>query len=846
MNILNKAALKSLKNNRTRTLVTIIGVVLSAAMITAVAVFVVSLQSYMINGAAEKYGGWAVEFLDVPQSFIEEQQQNPEVSGTASVENIGYALLPGSQNPDKPYVYLEGFSSGAFDTVPLTLTSGRIPENSSEILIPSHVAANGGVSCSIGDTITLDIGRRVSGEKTLGQDTPYSGDSEQFKPESQKICRVVGFYERPSFEESTAPGYTVITAADAQSPQSWSVFVTLRDLKSVQSYVKEAGGAYASILNNNVLRFTGVSGDIWMNTLLYTAGGILTILIMTGSVFLIYNSFNISLSERMRQFGILSSVGATAGQLRRSVLFEGLCIGAVGIPIGIAAGLGAIQLVISVVAKNFSDFAYSSVPLTMTVTAPAIIVAAVVSLITILISAYIPARKAASIPVIECIRQTGEVKIDSKAVKVSDLSQRLFGLEGTLALKNFKRNKKRYRSVVLSLTFSVVLLITASSFSADLEQAGQNSIVDSDFDLCFYSQDIGESEMFSLYDRFRSVSGVTESSYQAVADYSCSVNTSELSPAWEEISGDEAAAGQAVDLSLQIQFVEDSVYRNFIKSLGFSESEYSGQKNHMVAAAKVKVDRDGKSELADLFAEPSAVLAIAPSAGGSEESVDVTFVDTIPVDTPPVEAVSGQDYTLIVIAPYSMRSQFDTSGAVTALTFRSNTPSESAAEMESIAQDAGIPQPYKLDNLAEVFEENRNISFVISLFSTVFVTMMTLIGMANVFNTISTNIMLRKRELAMLRSVGMSRRDFNRMMCYECAFYGFRTLLFGLPVSALLSWLVYLGMNAGGADISFVFPWAAFAVSIIGVFVVVFISMMYVVRKISRENIIDAMRDEMT
>ena len=86
--------------------------------------------------------------------------------------------------------------------------------------------------------------------------------------------------------------------------------------------MKEAGGAYASILNNNVLRFTGVSGDIWMNTLLYTAGGILTILIMTGSVFLIYNSFNISLSERMRQFGILSSVGATAGQLRRSVLFE--------------------------------------------------------------------------------------------------------------------------------------------------------------------------------------------------------------------------------------------------------------------------------------------------------------------------------------------------------------------------------------------------------------------------------------------------------------------------------------------------------------------------------------------
>ena len=95
----------------------------------------------------------------------------------------------------------------------------------------------------------------------------------------------------------------------------------------------------------------GLSDDTMFNALLYSIGGILVALIMIGSVFLIYNSFNISLNERIQQFGILSSVGATAKQLRNSVLFEGVCIGAVGIPIGVLVGIGSIGLVIPIVAK---------------------------------------------------------------------------------------------------------------------------------------------------------------------------------------------------------------------------------------------------------------------------------------------------------------------------------------------------------------------------------------------------------------------------------------------------------------------------------------------------------------
>jgi putative ABC transport system permease protein len=221
---------------------------------------------------------------------------------------------------------------------------------------------------------------------------------------------------------------------------------------------------------------------------------------MIGSIFLIHNSFTISLNERTRQFGMFSSVGATARQLRNSVLFEGLCIGAVGIPIGAIVGIGSIGLALPLVARNFENILYSTVPLTLSVSVPAIVAAAAVSMVTILISAYIPAQKAAGAPVMESIRQTKEVKINAKAIKTSKLAGHIYGLERTLALKNFKRNKKRYRSIVLSLTLSVTLFVSASAFGMYLKQIAEMCVVDVDYDICFSTQDMEEKEMFQLYD----------------------------------------------------------------------------------------------------------------------------------------------------------------------------------------------------------------------------------------------------------------------------------------------------------------------------------------------------------
>lgn len=859
MNIFHKVALQGLIKNRTRTLVTIIGVALSAALITAVAAFAVSLQTYMVNGAIMKYGGWHVEFPYEDSAFAQEQAKDSRVSNTATFENVGYAKLEGGQNPDKPYLFIAGFNKETFDTLPLELLSGRLPENSNEIVAPAHISSNGGVKIAVGDTLTLAVGTRQAGEETLSQHNVYQSGEETMTPLTEKTYTVVGICQRPSFEERSAPGYTMITTAGPMdAAKSLSVFVTLKKPSMVRTYAGEAAGNPAYLLNDDVLRFMGISDDTIFNTLLYSIGGVLVALIMLGSVFLIYNSFHISLGERTHQFGILMSVGATEKQLRNSVLVEGLCIGAIGIPIGILISIPSIRLVLALVAKNFANVLYANVPLTLKVSAPSLVAAVVISMITILISAYIPAKKAAGIPVMECIRQTNEIKVEAKAIKTSKFIRRIYGLEETLALKNFKRNKRRYRSIILSLTLSVVLFVSASAFRTGLNQAAEQAKAVTDYDIGFGTQDMDEGEMLALYDKLKTTEGVTKSSSQIIMKYTCAVQASDLSEDYLNAAG-ETLPEETVKLPIEIQFLDDNTYYEIINGLGLPAEEYTGENAKLTAVAKME-DQSGQAEdvsqLRDVFRSSSASVTVIPQENGKPvmeqgQNINITCVETVPPDTPPYSGTSRQQpYFFQIMAPWSLKEKLappDTAVdvKVKGFTFQSENPSLSTARMQTLIEGSGITASYSLYNVHAMMELNRNILFIVNLFTVVFILMISLIAVANVFNTIATNIKLRRRELAMLRSVGMSDRDFNKMMRFECVLYGGRTLLFGLPISGILSWLIYKGMVAGGAAIDFKFPWTSIVISMLGVFFVIFITMLYAVSKIRKENIIEALRDDM-
>ena len=695
MNIFNKIALQGLRKSRTRTIVTIIGVILSSAMIMAVATFGVSLLSYMAEGAAEKYGDWHAGFINVPYSFVEKHIGDKEAVCTATLENTGYAVLEGSKTKEKPYIFIAGYSDETFRMLPVTLVSGRLPENSSEVVISGGIASKGGVKLPIGSNITLNIGKRSSGDRNLWQDTAYKAGNETFIPQQKRTYTVVGICQRPEYEEDFSPGYTIITKTDkSQEAESFNFFIRLKNPYSVRSYVKNISGSYSYVLNDNMLRFMGISDNNIFNMLLYSVGIIVILIVMAGSVLMIYNAFNISLNERTHQFGILLSVGATEKQLKNSVLFEGFCIGLAGIPAGILAGVCGVNIVINIVARNFESIMYDT-PLKMVISVPAIIVSVVTSLITILVSAYIPARKAAAVPVMECIRQTNEVKIEAGKVKTSKLASRIYGLEGMLALKNFKRNKKRYRSIVFSLVLSIVLFISSNSFVIYLKQASEMAVVFTTYDIGFAAKDMEDSEMDALYNKLKTVDGVYNGMYQAVAKYTCTAGTDSMTDGLKEVLGVKPQ-DKTAELFMDIQFINDNAYLGIIKELGLPENEYTGSSAKLISIAKLEnhTQREKMPEEFDnMFKNNQADFNIIPtgtnySANGSRKEINVTFEEFIPPDIlPDIEDTSAykpSGYIFIVLAPYSLKEGFgitDANKGTKGITFCSKTASKAMEDV---------------------------------------------------------------------------------------------------------------------------------------------------------------------
>lgn len=885
MNIFHKLALEGLKKNRTRTFATIIGVMLSATLFTTVATFGTSLLQYLVHGSVAKCGGWYIDFVDVNAGFIRERMEDAEVTDAAVFENIGYALLDGAQSAEKPYLFLAGFSDETFARLPVMLVSGRLPQDDTEVIIPNHISIKAGVRISVGEKLWLRIGNRQKDGSILTQHEPYN-PGETLENIEEKTYTVVGTYERAGFEEHDSPGYTVITrkgaadasaitadagadtadasaitadagadAADASAATAgitgrYSLFLTLDNPRKVNDYGKRFADSALFALNEDVLRFYGVSENALFNGIMFAVGGIVVAIIMIGSVFLIYNSFHISLNERMHQFGILMSVGATARQLRNLVLFEGICIGALGIPFGVAAGIGSVTLALPIVEKNFATISASNVELTLSVSVPALAIAIALSFITILASAYIPAKKASAVPVMECIRQTGEIRTEAKSVKTHRIAGRVLGLEGMLALKNFRRNKRRYRSVILSLTLSIVLFVTGSAFGSTLKGIAKELTVEADGDISFYAQDISQEELLMLYDKLKNVDGVKKGTWQVNQFYTCTaswVPDDFLSVEPQTSNGDGIGTGEVIEIPMFAQFLEDTIYDEFIESLGFDKEAYGGKETLREEDAKALALMLDTSEHKVYGVGQEVGFTLYAPDGERTKNVCATVVDNYPLDMLPFDSMPR--YLFIMLLPGSKKAEFAgfEGASKSGMTFWTDTPTQTMARLWPEIIEAGITCDYTLVNLSSAVDLFRSLTFVIDVFTYAFAMMISLIAVANVFNTISTNIRMRRRELAMLRSVGMSERGFNRMMNFECFFYGIRTLVFGVPIAGVLSWLIYKSVAASEQleGFAYHFPWESIVISVLGVFCIVFMTMLYATGKIRRENIIDALRDDM-
>ncbi|WP_077212064.1 ABC transporter permease [Bacillus dakarensis] len=860
MNIINKVTLRHLKENKRRSLVTIIGVIISVAMITAVSTLGVSFLDLMIRQDINTNGEWHVQYKDVTADQIETIAQDSETK-TLILSSEAYANLEESANEYKPYLFFKNYNSVGMEHFPIEVIQGRLPQKEDEIVISETIVSNAKVNFKIGDQLTVDLGDRLNkkdGTKLTQSNSLLRVENninEELQIKETKTVTIVGKIKRPSWELTWSPGYTVIGYVDEKSlseDDTVDAFVVLPKVKgSLYEHAENLASTHGIEkinFNSDLLRYYGVTKNDQLRTTLYSLTGIIMGIIIIGSVALIYNAFAISVSERARHLGMLSSVGATKKQKRNSVFFEGAVIGSISIPIGILAGLAGIGITFAFINKYLQGALGVSENLELVVTPSSILAACGISILTIFISTYIPAQKASKVSAIDAIRQTHDIKLSGKTVKTSKLVRKIFGMEAEIGLKNVKRNKKRYLATVFSLVISIILFLSVSYFTENLKKSLELSQNDLQFDIQISSSSLDREELAE----FTKVDHVSDSTIIEEVQFEALIGSDQL-PSQLKTQIEEnnfALEDGKYPYFVSLHALDQKSFNAYAEQIGVDADHFTNQDTPSAividqisyqdyASGKFIESKSIESEIGeriDLFTRFHEDMETEEPEREFESSVKIgALTGKVPVG---IQTASLGGLTLIVPEATIDQLGIDQEEVTTFVYLNSTDPMATQTAIED-RKETNI----HIYNVFQQRQQEEQMILLMSVFTYGFITLISLISIANIFNTISTSITLRKREFAMLRSVGMTPKGFNKMIHYESIFYGVKALVYGLPISMLVMLAIHQSIGYT-FEYGFNPPWMSILFVIIVIFMIVGSAMLYSISKIKNENIIESLKQE--
>ena len=843
MNILNKLSIKNLKLNKKRTISTIIGIVLSVALICAVATMATSFRETLLQGAISKRGYYHIKLSDITENDIKDIKNNRDIKDIKQIQEVGYAELKTSQNKDKPYIHLYSMENSTFEFLKFKLIEGNFPKNENEIIISKHIITNGKSDIKIGDTITLDVGKRISSDNIeLDSSCPYNSEHEKIENSEKHTFKVVGMIERPdyTFENPGDPGYTMITTNLNRGKTE--AYLSLKEPKEYKSSISELLGVkyddldvieknggetkYNYEINNEILRWEVFAFSDSTVSMLYSVIGVVIFIIIFTSVFCIRNSFAISITEKIKMYGMLSSVGATRKQIKKNVIFEAMTLGLIGIPLGILSGLFADFVLLKIVNVLLSDalvgyadgivFKVSIIP---------IIISIILGFITIYLSAISSAKKAAKVSPIEQLRNSDEIKIKNKKLKTPKIIEKVFKTGGVLAYKNLKRSKKKYRTTVISIAVSVFIFITMNAFITNMFDLTGQYYEDYDYNFIVVSSKFTDEEINKI------VKQESVESYHILYQPKRMYEIRDLSKIHEygkeliteELSGEKYCG-------LYLVALDEASFKEYSKKIGvkFEDVKDTG----ILCDEYNEYDKEtGAVELKRLYKYEKGDTIIGEY---DKEELKIKVGDVSKIKPYGFERVFYGGGVLVV-----NKNEFkniDFSDDVT-ITIQSNNTTELQTAIEEKDSSLGIV------NLEDVAKEEKSMILVTNIFLYGFIAVITLIGVTNIFNTITSNMELRQKEFAMLKSIGMTKKEFNRMINLETLFYGTKSLLYGIILGLLGTLAMYKAFSVK-IDAGMYIPIKPIIISVIFVFILIFIIMRYSISKINKQNTIETIRKD--
>ena len=1008
MNATTNFTVKSLRANRVRTLVAIAGVALAAALLTAVLTTFVSLNDFLYRNEAALAGTWMACVEADDSSVLDERitgaQADPQVSGTAIMRDIGFAELTADQQDTQgTYLAIRSIEGDVGDICGIEPSEGRLPENEHEIMLFTTWNDYGGVN--LGDEVTFNVGQRTARlapgeegsmsagtmsaswgvqeeahESEITDGTPLNSSmgvleadvdggifNEELTGAEERAYTVVGFYDRPGYALSTAAGTVGVTAGGAASDAFTDVFLTLNDVANTQQ-VEEATEALFPdehvVLHTAMLRYMGVSSDssIWMT--FYGLVVVLAAVIVVACVSLIFNAFNISVAERIKQFGLLSSVGASRRQLRRAVVLEGAIVAVIGIPCGLLIGLAGCAVTFAALGPALAQLAGSvEVPFRVAVNGWVLLVASVLTFVTVLVSVWIPAKRASRTNIIDSLRAASGSRVSRRGAaraakctapsslwKARGAAGRVLGVGGMLARISRKRGTGKGRAASVSLALAIVLLMTAGSLSVFLgtltdvvtgggELAGEVGVMaqldvetpqgegTADGDVQAGDDGTADSAGAAADDATQPAAPTTPEAVAAGNNELFARQAEVLAGAFHDLSQidnaqpvgwkmgtglyamlPEAMAGEAlaneengaggkmadgrIGTMGSVAYLDNATFDDYAKSLGLNPADFRDPDHvRAIALAQGYGNNGSVYQLLNVLREPGTLEALTaatyhgePAAGigvgatsgegnseafafqpyleGDDDGVEWFPLEEAEVQTVSVEVValaeeapaiaSARGEGLQLIVPESMAA-YQGFGSTSPIfySYFDSADGDHGALAEELATAGSAyfhdKSPYGLafysfNDYIEQRDSNQMIATVVNVFCLLFAVILALIAMANVFNTVTNSLILRRREFAVMKSVGLSNRQFRAMVAEECAAWCIRGLVPGVLLSLLVSFLLWQVISGSMTGLAFTLPWSYVALAAAMTVAAVGASVAYGMHRCRADNVVEALR----
>lgn len=946
MNLMKTLTLKNLKLNRKRTIVTIVGIILATALLSALVTLVSSFQYSMIEYQKQKGGDFHVKFSNVKMSELSEFKNNRNIESTFETMGMGFAKLDGCKNEDKPYAYVMATDEAGFEKGCFNLIEGRMAKNEDEIVIPRHLKTNGRIDIKVGDEITLDIGKRYDSntESVIWENCAYEHEAETLTDTVTKRYKVVGIMERPGYgmEDYSAAGYTFVTYSDelaaidngtkseaSEADTTLTVYsrYTQKALRNKDAVTADIIGVDEKLFeksNNSSVEMSAEESDrflkemenakydIYINRFLisyecvfpidgtfkalFTVAAVVALIIILTSVYCIKNSFNISITEKIRQYGMLASVGATRRQIKSSVKTEAAMLGVVGIPVGTMSGILASFILVKVV--NALSAGWLNFALSFHTSLPALILAVILSIATIYFSATGSARRAAKVTPLEAIRNTKEIKIKSAKLKTPAIIGRIWGIGGVISYKNIKRNKKKYRTtvtsiVICSVTFIVISYFMSMAFSVvgmsyasadyniginmsckkdiDIEkfskllsgiEGAEDYLVGAgyDFDVSKpeYTKEYGEycrqvydnsedvSQMFLItvlddksYDKYASDAGIKNAAAGAILVNKCTFdvyNENSSKYVKKEMELYKYKAGDTIECGYNVY---DDASSDDNAAEGDTES--STEDNNAV---------EGGTEIST--EDNSGYVDEETINNGVRKTVDVTIAgvtDKVPI------GYKGYSNTLLFMNQKGFESLWGDGKNGNEIkpgyaSYSAYVVAENADEYQDTFEKETEENPeysqisFYVSNLDKEMRDEKSLFTLLGVFAYGLIVVIALIGITNIINTLSTGMELRSREFATLRSIGMTDKQFAGMVRLESVFISVKALVIGVPLGILISYLLCVMMNRMDDAIIYEPPYKAIILCIVVVIMLIYAIMKLSMTKLRHNNIIETIKNE--